>query len=221
MVSSDQLKVEKIRKATILFIDNELDSLKNFIEQVRQEGFENVKTLEKVTALSEVTNFNPALIVLDLHGVAEHLDGRLHGLSILDYVKNRRPFSRIIVYSGNDQLDVNAQAILQKADRTIKKGTVSLKEFVCEVEEQVVKYYDPLVQKDVLLAEIENSQLLNRADGLLTSWRLRRAIKLLKSANSRSDTDKILDSVETIIKYSKPVVEVLGTAKAFYDLVSL
>lgn len=220
MVLANQLKEEKIRKATIVFIDNELKSLKNYIDQVKSEGFENVQQIGKIKALSEVTNPTPALVILDLHGVAEHLDSDLHGLAVLDYIKKRSPFTKVIVYSGSDKLDVNSQQILQKADRCIKKGTISLKDFVCEVEDQVVNFYDPLLQRNVLLKEIENFKLTEHVEGFWASYSLKKALNKLKNAKSKSDFESMKENALTIVKYAKPYIEIAGMLATFIEFFS-
>ena len=48
MLLATQLTTDKIRKATILFIDDQISSLSAMENQLNIEGFENVKVIDKV-----------------------------------------------------------------------------------------------------------------------------------------------------------------------------
>lgn len=133
---------KNIANAKILFIDDEKETVNEFINQLHQEGFTNTFLMSSMKSYHDVLEKNADLIYLDIAGVATDLSPEEEGLSLLRYIKKLSPWTRVVVLSGST-FSVDKAPDLVLADRCLTKASLSLGEIVELTHEELVMVFAP------------------------------------------------------------------------------
>lgn len=113
----EPLPFEEIRKrATLLVID---DSEFGYQELFERDQY-HIQRWPEVQTLSQLTDSNFDLILLDLHGVGLREDPQLQGLGILRSIKDRNPTQLVVAYTSHEW-GARAQEFFALADAVLEK----------------------------------------------------------------------------------------------------
>lgn len=197
------------RRAKILFIDDEPGAVKDFVAQLRDEGYSNTTHMASVKSLKDVAEEQADLVFLDIAGVASALDSTDEGVAVLKYLRRRVPWTRVVVLSGSS-FPVDRASEFAQADLCIRKATLSLAELV-EVTESQLKialapeYRNALVLR-ILSEDIESLEL-----GWLRKRKLKSLIKqgLSNQGDASFDWQKLLSQINPILSATKSAGQII------------
>jgi DNA-binding response OmpR family regulator len=105
------------KKAKILIIDDRPDSLP--IQFLTDEGY-TVEVWEKVKTLDALEQGRWHIIVLDISGVAKHIDPKDDGFTVLKHIKKNDP-NQLIIACSAEQFDPSRHDFFKLADETLAK----------------------------------------------------------------------------------------------------
>jgi len=184
-----------------------LDALKKLLEP----EFEVVGCVTDGRALvSQATDLKPDVVVLDL-GMP-----LLNGLDAGQQVKDRRPETRIIFLTQNQDPNLAAEAYRRKASAYLLKNSAAT-ELVNAIREAMTgrTYVSPLIA-DVMLSRISDPAQKDRVD--LTP-RQREVLQLLAEGKSMKEAATVLNlSIRTVEFHKQRIMELLNL-KTNADLV--
>lgn len=130
--------IEKVRKhARVLVIDDQaFPAQRNFT----RDGY-HFERWPSVRNLSQLTDGDWDLILLDIQGVGMNESPELQGLGILKHIKKTNPAQAVIIYSAQPQR-VSSSEYLLLADAVLDKG-MSYLEYKERVDELLLRHATP------------------------------------------------------------------------------
>ncbi len=200
-----------IKRAKILFIDDEGATVSQFMAHLRDEGFTNVVHQDNVRLLSEVIAIQADLIFLDITGVATTLDVEDEGLAVLSYIKKHAPWTAVVVLSGAEFAAPKAAALGQ-ADQCVSKASLSLADLVNLTEEQLSRTLSPEC-REVEVCSTWEGRIDELALSFMNKWKLRSLIAKAKKHEGDSNFDWR--------SFSSKMQRVLGTASNVASIAAL
>ncbi|WP_395685558.1 sigma-54-dependent transcriptional regulator [Aestuariivirga sp.] len=103
--------------ADILIIDDEADIRELISGILEDEGYETRLAHNSDSALSEIAQRRPSLIILDIWLIGSKLDG----LDLLNIIKNKHPEVPVVIISGHGNIETAVAAIKRGAYEYIEK----------------------------------------------------------------------------------------------------
>src|SRR5690606_2925391 len=101
----------------ILIVDDETDIRELISGILEDEGFDTRLARDSDTALAQVEERRPSLIVLDIWLQGSKLDG----LELLDVIRQTHPDIPVVIISGHGNIETAVAAIKQGAYEYIEK----------------------------------------------------------------------------------------------------
>jgi CheY-like chemotaxis protein len=199
-----------IKRGKIVFIDDDIRTINDFVAHLREEGFSHIVVLQTIKSLADVLRETPDLLFLDIAGVASNIDNSDEGIAVLRYVRRHAPWTRIVVLSGST-FEVGRAPDLAEADRCISKASLRLADLVEVTEQELEQSLSPASRNSRILAAI-NEQM----GSLQLPWNKRRKLRrLLQDAakhrgDANYDWEKLGRRTLAVLKGS---AEVAGLAK--------
>ena len=202
--------MNSIRRGKILFVDDQPETIRSFVDYLRQEGFTNVAIMSEVESLRSIEEHTPDLIFLDLRGIATTIDPEREGVSAITYVKNKRPWIPVVVLSGST-FTVEKSPEIARADQCLGKGSVNFNELRQITEEHLSRSLAPEYRNALILRriweEVDNLQL-----GPIGRLRLRRIVERATSheGDPTYQWDKIVKRARGLLQGSSQVATLIS-----------
>lgn len=176
-----------LKRGKILFIDDQEDAVKPYVQHLKDEGFTNVELISDVKSLDQVIRTDADLVFLDITGVATALDGNEEGLTVLEYLKKHCAWTRVVVLSGSDFPASKAKPLSQ-ADLCITKASLTLADLVNLTEDQLTYALSPEYRNVKIM-----NMLASRLDEVNLNWWRRHQLKKLIAIAREHEGDASYD----------------------------
>jgi len=110
---------------------------------------------------------------------------------------------------------------LKVADRVIKKGTISLKDFVCLTEEELIAFFDPAVQAKILANKFRELNLVDKVNGYWAKRSVKKALEAIEKYEKDKGSDKLNQAVLTIQKNAAAVPTIISLIRLYLQIHAL
>ncbi len=148
--SSSVLK--EMHNAKICIVDDKIEELQSFVEGLNNEGFTNISMVSSVESISQLTEPQFDLVILDLVGVAPQLSSD-DGIGILQNLKQLTPTLPVLVISG-EAFTADKAKMVAAADMVRSKPVLPA-ELSADVRELLKVRKDPFWRALTLLRELQ------------------------------------------------------------------
>ena len=106
-------------KAYILFIDD--DTKFKVVDILKKSGWSHTKRVTDVSSIDDEKIVKAHILFIDIHGVGRKIHFHDEGLGLVNAIKEKYPYKKIVIYSAQSKGD-RFHGALRKADASLAKN---------------------------------------------------------------------------------------------------